>query len=182
MQTLRHLPYIYVICQCHYYFIGKCLVSDFAWILSSRETQKDLFMFNLSISRLYSDLVLEMGTEAGGQVTGPIWLWRVLGRREWYPIADRSTTLHLCVWDGRSCVFGGWEACREGVGMEFLPLRARDWLKVEVKLTSVGHMTEAVFSVEQPSVPRSQTEYGRHRSAFWLSMKFYVLSFTRFSK
>lgn len=35
MQTLRHLPYIYVLCQRHYYFIGKCLVSDFAWILSS---------------------------------------------------------------------------------------------------------------------------------------------------
>lgn len=71
------------------------------------------------------------------------------------PIADRSTSLQLCVWDGRSCVFGGWEACREGVGIEFLLLRVRDWLKVTVKLTSVGHMTEAVFSIEQQSVPQT---------------------------
>lgn len=105
MQTLRHLLYIYVICQCHYYFIGKCLVSDFAWILLFREAQKDLFIFNLSISCLYSDLVLERGIEAGSQMTGPIWLWELFGQREWYPIADGSTPLHLCVWDGRSCVF-----------------------------------------------------------------------------
>lgn len=155
MQTLRHLSYIYELCQRHYYFIGKCLVSDFAWILSSREAQKDLFIFSLSISCLYSDLVLEMGTEAGGQVTGPIWLWRVRGQRKWYPIADRSTPLLLCVWDGRSCVFGGWEACREGAGMEFLYLRVRDWLKVEVK--------QVLATWQEPCSPQSSHPCRSHR-------------------
>lgn len=189
MLTLRRLPpYISVICQCNYYFTGKCLVSDFARTLSSRERERGTkqTVLYLSVSCLYSNLVQQMGN----------WGWwpgdwadmtveGALRSKGMVRPADGSVPPSLGLFGWEVFLQGAQVAWGEGAGMEFPCCQGRDVLTVRSNSQGSGWLlgTREKLSAPQSGPPcPPEMECRSHQPAFWVSMKFYVFSFTRFPK